>query len=382
MPSPVDCRDDIPESEQPPRKRLYLSTIGSRYEIGESSTARPTRGRGIDYGFVSTIDAEERRQGTCALLEDAQDGRSRISQRVEMNSQRVDLLMGDKMTLQETVWMVEEEAYASREAWAHSIGLSQATHQELQTHRDHVYAHETYLQAHQTQLQLQSTLIQTQHQVHETRFHMQQTELAAFRDTDRRRQDQMVETLRVIRDMRREMSDMQTELLALRETQRRARQPGPEARIPDHQEASRDADRNVKAAKPKTLDETIELANDLMDQKLLTYAESQSDNKRRADDSSRNNHNHQQQPFKRQNVAKVYNMGTGKKKPYGGSLPKNTGNTNVANTQKGNGATPKGNGCFECGAPGHFKRDCPKLKNKNGGNGNAQGLRFMLLDAE
>ncbi|GJS19940.1 hypothetical protein Tco_0448572 [Tanacetum coccineum] len=52
----------------------------------------------------------------------------------------------------------------------------------------------------------------------------------------------MVETLRVIRDMRREMSDMQSELLSLREQQRRARQPGPEARIPDHQDASRDAD--------------------------------------------------------------------------------------------------------------------------------------------
>ncbi|GJY42788.1 hypothetical protein Tco_0431001 [Tanacetum coccineum] len=127
--------------------------------------------------------------------------------------------MGDRMTLQETVWMVEEEAYASREAWAHSIRLSQATHQELQTYRDQVYAHETHLQAHQTQLQLQGTLIQTQHQVHktlhETRFHMQQTELAAFRETNRRRQDQMAETLRVIRDMRQEMSDMQTELLAL-----------------------------------------------------------------------------------------------------------------------------------------------------------------------
>ncbi|GKF20823.1 hypothetical protein Tco_0069461, partial [Tanacetum coccineum] len=76
IPPLVDHRDDIPESEQPPRKRLYLSTIG----------------RGIDYGFVSTIDAEERRQGIrdvgvtelaelherdtqdlYALLEDAQD---------------------------------------------------------------------------------------------------------------------------------------------------------------------------------------------------------------------------------------------------------------------------------------------------------------------
>ncbi|GKD75708.1 hypothetical protein Tco_1333990, partial [Tanacetum coccineum] len=55
--------DDIPESEQPPRKRLYLSTLGFRYKVRERSTARPTRGRGIDYGFVSTVDAEERRQG-------------------------------------------------------------------------------------------------------------------------------------------------------------------------------------------------------------------------------------------------------------------------------------------------------------------------------
>ncbi|GJQ93276.1 putative reverse transcriptase domain-containing protein [Tanacetum coccineum] len=127
---------------------------------------------------------------------------------------------------------------------------------------------------------------------------------------------------------------------------------------------------NIKSAKPKTLDETI-----------------------------KNNHGHQQQPFKRQNVAKVYNMGASEKKPYGGSLPKytkchfhhngpctqkcqkchkvgnfdrdckSTGNTNVANTQKGNGTAPKGNGCFECGAPGNFKRDCPKLKIRMEGMG-------------
>ncbi|GJQ92686.1 hypothetical protein Tco_0003825 [Tanacetum coccineum] len=51
---------------------------------------------------------------------------------------------------------------------------------------------------------------------------------------------------------------------------------------------------NVKSARPKRLDETIKLANDLMDQKLRTYAERQSDNKRKADDLSRNNHGHQQ----------------------------------------------------------------------------------------
>ncbi|GKE30132.1 hypothetical protein Tco_1445516 [Tanacetum coccineum] len=62
IPPPIDHRDDVPESELPPRKRLCLSTLDSRYEIGESSTARPTRGRGVDYGFVSTVDAEARRQ--------------------------------------------------------------------------------------------------------------------------------------------------------------------------------------------------------------------------------------------------------------------------------------------------------------------------------
>ncbi|GKA86124.1 reverse transcriptase domain-containing protein [Tanacetum coccineum] len=139
---------------------------------------------------------------------------------------------------------------------------------------------------------------------------------------------------------------------------------------------------NVKSARPKTMDETIELANDLMDQKLHTYAKRQTNNKRKADDSSTNNHGHQQQPFERQNVAKVYNMGSGKKKPYSGSLPKSASNTNVTNTQKGNGANPKGNGCFECGAPGHFKRDCPKWKNKDGGNGNVQGWVYAVGNAE
>ncbi|GKE07187.1 hypothetical protein Tco_1399205, partial [Tanacetum coccineum] len=42
IPPPIDHRDEDPESDLPPRKRLCLSTLDSRYEIGESSTARPT----------------------------------------------------------------------------------------------------------------------------------------------------------------------------------------------------------------------------------------------------------------------------------------------------------------------------------------------------
>nr|GEW52606.1 hypothetical protein [Tanacetum cinerariifolium] len=108
---------------------------------------------------------------------------------------------------------------------------------------------------------------------------------------------------------------------------------------------------SVKSSRPKMLDETIELANNFMDQKLRTYAERQTDNKRKAGDSSRNNHGHQQQPAKRKNVTKVYHMGSSERKPYGGNLPKSSGNTNVANAQRDNRANPKGNGCFVCGAP-------------------------------
>ncbi|GKF14055.1 hypothetical protein Tco_0055517 [Tanacetum coccineum] len=117
-----------------------------------------------------------------ALLEDAQDSRTHISQRVTMDSQRVNLLIEDRIAHQvahqDTVLIMEEEAYASREAWAHAIGLSQAVHYELQTYREQVYAHESQLHAHQTQLQLQGTLIQTEHQEHENRSQMQQAEMA------------------------------------------------------------------------------------------------------------------------------------------------------------------------------------------------------------
>ncbi|GKB20427.1 putative reverse transcriptase domain-containing protein [Tanacetum coccineum] len=126
---------------------------------------------------------------------------------------------------------------------------------------------------------------------------------------------------------------------------------------------------NVKSSRPKTLDETIELANDLMDQKLRTYAERQTDNKRKADDSSRNNHGHQQQPSKRQNVAKVYNMGSGEKKPYGGSLPKCTKchfHHNGPCTQK----------CHKCNKVGHFARDCRSSGNTNVAN-TQKGMSFI-----
>ncbi|GJW60559.1 hypothetical protein Tco_0109894 [Tanacetum coccineum] len=142
------ARDDLPESELPPRKRFCLSTLGSKYKVGESSTARPIGDRGIAYGdtWVDPTEAvpkiapmplgevnirvtdlaklhDHDTHDLYALLEDAQEGKTRISQRVTIDSQRVDLLMKDRIAHQETIQIVEEEAYASQEAWAQAIGL-------------------------------------------------------------------------------------------------------------------------------------------------------------------------------------------------------------------------------------------------------------------
>ncbi|GJU56441.1 hypothetical protein Tco_1230155 [Tanacetum coccineum] len=61
---PVDRREDTSKDELPPRKRLCLTALTSRYKVEESSMAapRPTGGHGADYGFIGTMDAEVRRQ--------------------------------------------------------------------------------------------------------------------------------------------------------------------------------------------------------------------------------------------------------------------------------------------------------------------------------
>nr|GFB47666.1 hypothetical protein [Tanacetum cinerariifolium] len=145
---------------------------------------------------------------------------------------------------------------------------------------------------------------------------------------------------------------------------------------------------SVKASKPKTLDETIELANDLMDQKLRTYAERQTNSKRKADYSFRNNHANSKPPKGKMSPGSTI-WGRARRSRTVEICPRHfardcrsSGNANVANAQRNNGVNPKGNGCFECGAPRHFKRDCPKLKNKDEGKVNALGWVYAVGNAE
>ncbi|GJR46229.1 hypothetical protein Tco_1314332 [Tanacetum coccineum] len=104
IPPPVDRRDDIPKSKQPPRKRLYLSTLGSKYERFGYVLRDP---------WVDPAEAFCSTDSTYDHGRDANDGEDLIYHPSRYGPPAVDLLMGDRMTLQETVWMVKERPSAS-----------------------------------------------------------------------------------------------------------------------------------------------------------------------------------------------------------------------------------------------------------------------------
>ncbi|GKE31449.1 hypothetical protein Tco_1450771 [Tanacetum coccineum] len=148
IPPPVHHKEDIPEAELPPRKSLCLTTLTSRYKVGESSIVapRPTRGHRVDYGFIGTMDAETR----CQRAEEVGYGirdvwvnpRETVEElalttfegvnaRVTEIVARVDGLVEDRQFHQEIALLLDQEA------WAHSIGLSSAVHFKLQAYRTH-----------------------------------------------------------------------------------------------------------------------------------------------------------------------------------------------------------------------------------------------------
>nr|GEU59490.1 hypothetical protein [Tanacetum cinerariifolium] len=142
---------------------------------------------------------------------------------------------------------------------------------------------------------------------------------------------------------------------------------------------------NVTSARPKTLDEAIELANDLMDQKLRTYAERQTKNERKFDNNNQ-----------------AYAVRTGERKEYTGNLPlcnkckfhhNGPCTTKYANCKKVSHliwdcwnptatSNQKTITCYECGNQGHYKSGCTKLKNRNHRNQvegtGARGMVYAL----
>ncbi|GJV51715.1 putative reverse transcriptase domain-containing protein [Tanacetum coccineum] len=71
------------------------------------------------------------------------------------------------------------------------------------------------------------------------------------------------------------------------------------------------------------------------------------------------------------------NVKAAKPKTLDETIENTARNRMLLNSEGQLGSTPKGNGCFECGASGHFKRDCPKLKNKMEDMGQCTRMGFM-----
>nr|GEZ83831.1 hypothetical protein [Tanacetum cinerariifolium] len=74
----------------------------------------------------------------------------------------------------------------------------------------------------------------------------------------------------------------------------------------------------VRASKPKTTQDAIEIATKLKNKKISTLVECQTENKKRLDNTSKNNQN-QQQPNKRQNTGRAYTARHGEKKQLKGA---------------------------------------------------------------
>nr|GEV20425.1 hypothetical protein [Tanacetum cinerariifolium] len=147
--------------------------------------------------------------------------------------------------------------------------------------------------------------------------------------------------------------------------------------------------------------DAIRIANNMMDQKLKGYAIKNAENKRRFDNNPRDNRGQQQKPFKRQNVngqnvARAYMVGNNVDRiGYVGPLPycskcilhhegpcmvkcancKKVGHmtrdcrtTVAATSQRALVGNQTRNACYECGRQGHYRNECPKLRNQNCGN--------------
>ncbi|GJU09683.1 putative reverse transcriptase domain-containing protein [Tanacetum coccineum] len=114
---------------------------------------------------------------------------------------------------------------------------------------------------------------------------------------------------------------------------------------------------SIMASKPKTMQDAVDFATELMDKKIRTFAERQVENKRNFEETSRNNQNQQQQN-KRQNTGRAYTAGSGEKKPYGGSKPL----CSKCNYHHDGPCAPK---CHKCNRVGHLARDYRSLTNAN-----------------
>nr|GEU48634.1 hypothetical protein [Tanacetum cinerariifolium] len=124
--------------------------------------------------------------------------------------------------------------------------------------------------------------------------------------------------------------------------------------------------KSVMASKPKTKQDAVVFVTELMDKKIHTFAERQTENKRKQDDN-------QHQENKRQNTSRAYTAGPGEKKPYvdiSHCALNATITMMVCVLPNATSATEN---------QGHYMSDCLELKNQNHGNqAGGTGARRMV----
>nr|GEX99235.1 putative reverse transcriptase domain-containing protein [Tanacetum cinerariifolium] len=134
---------------------------------------------------------------------------------------------------------------------------------------------------------------------------------------------------------------------------------------------------SVMATEPTRLQDVVRIANNMMDKKLKGYVVRNAENKRRLDANRRDDRG-QKPSFKRQdtgdqNVTRAYTVDNNETRVMSAI---------VATTQGTLGPNQRVNTCFECGAPGHYRKDCPKIKNQNRGSKSrileARGKAYVL----
>nr|GEY45652.1 hypothetical protein [Tanacetum cinerariifolium] len=242
-----------------------------------------------------------------------------------------------------TVLLLDREAAYTRRAWVSSKDRSVAIKNHIRT-----------LEAHVATLIAQTSSLQTQ-----LTTALRRIETLEARDLEPR--DELVKAGSSLRDADRSQDGNNSHGLGT----------GRKRQVPTQRECT--YTNFLKLLRHQSLNQCkVAFPTEMRDKKMLTVAERQLENKRKFKDTSRNNQN-QQQPLKRNNVAWAYTARPGDKNPYEErnlyvpSQPAATNNNNN-NNQIAQGENPKGITCFECRVQGHFRSDCPKLKNINQGN--------------
>ncbi|GKA25861.1 hypothetical protein Tco_0711970 [Tanacetum coccineum] len=316
-------RADRPEVCLPPRKRLCFA-FGPRYEVGESSStaaARSTRGFKADYGFVATMDREIRRDLERDIgygITDTWDemlvdmsgapttDETELGRRMTEFATRV----RDRRAHARTTLLMEREA---------RIDYRVAGSGPQETGGDYRVADSGPQETGILQAMIDQGVTAT----------------LAARDADRNTNDDdshnsgtgVRRTERTAREFdhdaaygmpwktlmkmitgkycpRNEIKKLKMEIwnLKVKESDKIEKYVGG---LPDMIHGS------VVASKPKTMQEAVEIATELMDKKIRTFDERQTKSKRKQDDNQQ-----QQQQNKRQNTSRAYIAGTGEKKQY------------------------------------------------------------------